>query len=125
LFSLDNVDTNWADDNGRTLLYLAADGGHDDVVYHILQRPDTRTDTTDESGRTPLAVAAFKGHEDVVKQLLKHGVDGNSRDKGGRTALSLAAHRGHHRVVDELIVHQQVEIETVEGKSKEVELNSW
>jgi hypothetical protein len=36
LLSLDNIKTNWVDDKGRTLLYLAAEGGYDDVVYHIL-----------------------------------------------------------------------------------------
>jgi ankyrin repeat protein len=60
------------------------------VVYHLLKHPDTETNTPDKQGRNLIAVAAYKGHEEVVEQLLKKGININSRDRSSKTALSLA-----------------------------------
>jgi len=117
LLSLGNVvDTNWMDENGSSLLYQAADGGYDDVFYHILQRPNTNANTTNKLSRTPLAAAAFGRHKDVVEELLDHGVDVNLRDMDGRTGLPLAAYQGYYFVVYMLLDHQELKRDTEDNE---------
>jgi len=57
------------DNNGRTPLWWAADGGHEAVVKLLVERDDVAADPKDKDGRTPLSRAVGRGHEAVVKLL--------------------------------------------------------
>ncbi|KAI9795169.1 MAG: hypothetical protein M1816_000191 [Peltula sp. TS41687] len=118
-----DTDVDSTDDDGRTLLSLAAERGHEAVVKLLLERNDVRSNSKDKSGRTPLSWAAEKGHDAVVKLLLAHNVkisldgdDGwidvmiNLADNDGRTSLSWAAERGHEAVVKLLLAYSNVDV---------------
>jgi len=92
--------------NGRTLLTLAAEHGHERVVKMLLERRDVDPNRADTKyGRTPLAWAAGHGYERVVKMLLeRRDVNPNQVDtKYGQTPLSLAARGGHEGIVKMLL----------------------
>ena len=84
---------NKVDKNGRTLLYLAAEGGHDKVVKVLLEKEDINVNKADIYGRSPLYMAARRGHDKVVRLLLEMGnIDVNQVDECfGRNVLISAA----------------------------------
>ena len=51
------------------------------------------------------ADAVTRGDSDAVRDLLRRGVDVDTRDRHGQTALMLAAHAGHRDVVAVLVEH--------------------
>ena len=96
----------------RTQLSYAAEGGYSGVVKLLLEREVVNPDELDKrseslsgyadmvGGRTPFSYAAGCGYEAVLKLLPKQE-DANPEkpDKGGRTPLSYAALGGHEEVV--------------------------
>lgn len=80
--------------SGRTLLSLAAGGGHVGVVDLLLSQPGIDAHKRDAEGRTPLAMAALGCHTAIVEKLLAvEGADPNSRDIKGRTPLHMILER--------------------------------
>ena len=116
------------DDFLRTPAFYAAEGGHVDVLYLLLDRGARVTlreaaligdvylaeellkqgadpNERDISGRTPLHYAfwapegGWRCRVEVAELLLKHGADPNARDKDGKTPLHYAArHCGYYAV---------------------------
>ncbi|KAH7124731.1 hypothetical protein EDB81DRAFT_911957, partial [Dactylonectria macrodidyma] len=73
------VDINTRDDEIQTLLFQAAEKGHDKIVRLLVEKgADLETKDT-IFGKTPLLWAAEKGHEAVVKLLLKKGANIESK----------------------------------------------
>jgi ankyrin repeat protein/GTPase SAR1 family protein len=92
------------DENGRTPLHYAAEGGHETIVNWLLNLDEVATHSKDKLDNTPLALAAEMGHEKVVKLLLQRDdVKTNFRDIHGFTPLALAAENGHETVVKLLL----------------------
>jgi ankyrin repeat protein len=92
--------------NVRTLLLLAARGGHKAVVKLLLETGKVDVDSKDKSGRTPLSWAAEGGHLAVVERLLQEKAEVNATAAeydGGRTALQAAAEGGHLAVIERLL----------------------
>jgi len=81
---------NLRNENGDSLLMLAAYHGHAPLV-HALLRAGADPALANDRGQVPLAAAAFKGDLEVLRALLDGGaaVDGHGPD--GRTALFTAA----------------------------------
>ncbi|KAH0592783.1 hypothetical protein MHUMG1_09428 [Metarhizium humberi] len=101
------IDPNFSDDDGRTLLWWAAQEGFQDVVQLLVAQGNVDAHASDWRGRTPLHRASERGHEGVVKLLLANDkVDVNSWDSGGRTPLSRAAKHGHVTVVKLLLAQE-------------------
>ncbi|KAF2026442.1 ankyrin, partial [Setomelanomma holmii] len=90
------------DSNGQTLLYLAAEHGHQRTVKLLL---DAGADVSAEGGEygNALQAASQQGDEQVVKLLLDAGVnvDAQARDYGN--TLYEASYRGHEQVVKLLL----------------------
>ena len=80
-------------DGGASPLYLAAEGGHANVVARLLAAGgDPRRQASGPFGSTGTAIhaAARNGHLDVVRLLLDAGVDPNLPDDGGYAGKVLA-----------------------------------
>ncbi|MVO87354.1 ankyrin repeat domain-containing protein [Streptomyces sp. p1417] len=68
------VPVNLTNDNGDSLLMLAAYHGHAAAVRALVER-GADADRANDKGQTPLAGAVFKGSDDVVHALLDGGAD--------------------------------------------------
>ncbi len=62
------------DENGNTLLMLAAYHGHHDTVGSLIER-GADVDLRNDRDQSPVAGALFKGENDVVKALVDAGAD--------------------------------------------------
>ena len=75
------------DQNGNTLLMLAAYHGHEQLVAELALR-HADVNQVNDRGQSPLAGAVFKKAEDVIRVLLRHGAD---LDHGTPSARETAA----------------------------------
>lgn len=98
------LDVNQADEDGRTLLMMAAFDGHTDVVRLLLDHgaaPDQR----DTVGRTALMYASTGPFPETVELLLDRGAAVDHADSHeGWTALMFAAGEGLEPVVELLLL---------------------
>jgi len=115
------------DDNGRTPLSYACEGGYKGIVRLLLDS-GAAIDCTDARGRTPLCYAAKRGHEELVKLLLKRFTASNStldrsralinaKDLEGMTPLSYACRGGYEKVTRLLLDHGAV-IDCTDGEGR-------
>ncbi|KAA8907241.1 hypothetical protein TRICI_005017 [Trichomonascus ciferrii] len=98
-FDLIDFDTNsnlpsWqlANDEGQTMLHLAAILGLDEVCSELVDR-GARTDAKDKSGFTPLHFAALHQHDDLVQMLMHDPSELLQKAYTGQTALDLAGEK--------------------------------
>jgi ankyrin repeat protein len=68
------VPANLTNDNGDTLVMLAAYHGHAETVAALIER-GADPNRENDRGQSPLAGAVFKNEPDVVEALLKGGAD--------------------------------------------------
>ena len=126
------LDVNSTDQQGNTLLMLAARTGNDELVDHLIKlraRVSSRNRYGDSalmlaamgghekvvrrllqakapiihSGWTPLIYAAFQGHGGIVDMLVERGADLDAQAPNGMTALIAAARNGHKPAVRSLL----------------------
>lgn len=102
------ADPDPVNDNGVTPLWLAAQGGYDEIVGMILERdsPDKKIDVDVEwktKERRPLHQAARYGHLKVSRLLLAKGADYDPVDSEGITPLWYAARNGNAELIRELL----------------------
>ena len=90
------------DDEGMSLLHLAAWGSHV-TTMRLLFRRGCDVDSVDGGGLTPLHLAAWGGHLTTMRLLFRRGCDVDSVDSRGVTPLHLAAAMGQTKAVRELI----------------------
>jgi ankyrin repeat protein len=103
------MEVNHRNTHGQTPLYLACEGGHEDVLRVLLQVEGAELSTG--SARTPLSAAAKSGHLSIVMMLLAHpNVDVNGVGKDGCTALWHASANGHQVVVQCLLSQTEVDV---------------
>ena len=109
---MDTGDINPSLGNGDTVLHVAAQHGHLNVVDFYtgkLPNPNPGKETSDPSdqyrGRTPLHIAAQCGHLAVVQHICNLLSDKNPKDSHGSTPLHLAAESGQTKVVKYLVQH--------------------
>uniref|UniRef100_A0A914ZV22 E3 ubiquitin-protein ligase n=10 Tax=Parascaris univalens TaxID=6257 RepID=A0A914ZV22_PARUN len=92
------VDANFTDDVGQTLLNWSSAFGTVDMVTYLC---DKGADVNKGQRSSSLHYAACFGRPDVVKILLRNGANPDLRDEEGKTALDKARERseeGHQQV---------------------------
>lgn len=87
-------DPNSRDENGDTLLTIAAANGHLDCVKLLIDCHASVNEYNND-GTTALMWAAREGHADCVDLLVDSDADLNLRDSDGATALMWADCNGH------------------------------
>lgn len=93
------IDPNTIDEQGNTLLILAANGGHVRTVEAILPyRPNVSQRNL--AGDSALMMAVLRGHEEVVEILLKAGAEVNH---DGWTPMMYAAFEGRLNLVERFL----------------------
>ncbi|MDS1269129.1 ankyrin repeat domain-containing protein [Lipingzhangella sp. LS1_29] len=89
------IPVNMTNDNGDTLLMLAAYHGHPEVV-ELLCAHGADVDRRNDRDQAPLAGAVFKGEDTVVRILVDHGADAHA---GTPTAAQTARMFGHQHLL--------------------------
>ncbi|XP_008217567.1 uncharacterized protein LOC103318096 [Nasonia vitripennis] len=87
---------------GFTLLHLAAEKGHPDIIDHLLNFKANVADRTDK-GVIPLHLAVIKGNVDATKILILRGSNVNAKNIKGSTPLHLAAEYGCRKIASILL----------------------
>jgi len=82
--------TSWVDEDGNTLLHLAARDG-DEAKAQLLLEQKVSPNLHNESGERPLHLAAGAGHYKVCDALLRNGAEVIVKDHRGQTPLHVAA----------------------------------
>ncbi|HEY5853896.1 MAG TPA: ankyrin repeat domain-containing protein [Aldersonia sp.] len=93
------VQVNLTNQNGDSLLMLAAYHGHAAAVQALIDR-GADVNRPNDAGQTPLAGAVFKGDDDVVDALLAAGADPRA---GHPTAIDAAQMFGRADYLDRLM----------------------
>jgi uncharacterized protein len=92
----DGVRVDLANENGDTLLMLAAYHGHEDTVRALLSRGADPA-LANEKGQMPLAGAVFKKQAGIVRALLDAGADPHA---GQPSAVETARMLGAYKFLD-------------------------
>nr|XP_054774562.1 ankyrin-3-like [Lytechinus pictus] len=87
---------------GMTILYIAAQRGHINLIEYFATLGSDVNDGTD-SGKTPFLAPCYNGEMDSVEMLVNHGAYINQSDTNKWTQVHAAAQEGHLRVVTYLI----------------------
>ena len=90
-------------DNGETLLILAAREGNLQKVRDLVTNGALIDQSNDDEKHTPMHDAAANGHLDVIRYLVEAGADMEREDYFGSTPLIRAAQQGHTNVVEYLL----------------------
>lgn len=104
------ADVRFKDSTGRaasdSALYLAVQGGHEELAHLLLKCRSINTNSKDNAGLSPLIMAAGAGHESAVYLLLQQGADvTTTTDGSGKTALFLVTESEYVAVVRILLQH--------------------
>ena len=95
-----NIDVNYTDNVGQTMLNWVAAFGTREMIEYLCRRG---ADVNRGQRSSSLHYAACFGRPSIVRLLLKYGGNVDLRDEDGRTALDKARERqdaGHQEVVD-------------------------
>jgi ankyrin repeat protein len=99
------VDTQ--DENGNTILHMAAAHGDEAMLKMILSTGIIELDSKNTSSQTPLHLAAQQGHRLIVDTLL--AVDPNLKNVLGKTRLSVAVRKGDDSIVNALLSTEKID----------------
>ncbi|CAE7678560.1 Kidins220 [Symbiodinium necroappetens] len=86
------------DGSNWTVLMLASNGGHEELVQKFTKGGKGVSDK-DPQGFQAIMLAAIKGHANVCRSLLEKKADANACNEDGETPLMMAAAMGHQELV--------------------------
>ncbi|KAH9046358.1 ankyrin repeat-containing domain protein [Lactarius deliciosus] len=119
------IDLGIRDDNNKTLLHAASEGGYVDIVQWLFdhsvpansktplylaeanghQGHGITVDDADDTNHTPLHWASQGGHFEIVRLLLMRGADVTTRNQFRRSPLHLVSYMGDSATVRLLTEH--------------------
>ena len=99
------ADASVLDEQGRTILHVAATYGHTEIVKMIL-RHGVDIDTGDDLGNTPLHYAAQYGQVKMAGILIEEGASQSIKNDAQETPLAVALKHMHHEIIALLTPHQ-------------------
>src|SRR3990167_6630379 len=105
----------YQDSDRATLLYIAAQNDHLDVVKEVLSKGANMNNVT-SSCPTALYTACYYGYADIVKELLRCGADVNADNQYGATSIMVAGMQRHIDIVKELLDHQAFLFDIIKDK---------
>ena len=95
------------DPSGLTLLHLACQHGHLDIVQYLINDRKCNPETTTTNGCTPLHTACKSGRLHIIKCLITdHKCNPHCTDNDGYTPLHAASESGNIEPVEYLITEQ-------------------
>lgn len=89
------ADINTVDENGLTILAVAAMAGFSDMVHYLLSR---NANPNIPTAWPPLLDAVHWGYEDIVQMLLGAGAQVNMQGSDGDYALKIAIEKGYREI---------------------------
>jgi ankyrin repeat protein len=91
------MNLNWTNEKGDTLLMLALRGEHSESAKLLLNQEAVQTNinTATVGGYTALHLAAMQGNKDIIRELVRLGADENAKTDQEATPLMLAKENGH------------------------------
>ena len=95
------------DPSGLTLLHLACQHKHLDIVQYLINDQNCNPESTSPNGRTPLHIACKSGHLHTAKCLITdHKCNPHCTDNDGYTPVHAASESGNIETVKYLITEQ-------------------
>lgn len=107
-------DVDLQDEQGKTLLLIAAFIGNETFVQQLLQR-GANPNISDHKQQSPLLAASAKGHIGIAQLLLQRRANPEHGNAEGHRAIHVAAFYGHGDLVNVLIPHCNINAQTVTG----------
>lgn len=90
LLDTSQIDVNYKNTSGQSLLHLAMQGGNKELVEYLIAK-GANLNAKDKSGNTILHSAAIEGNHEMIKFLLDLGADIKAKDNQGNTVLHVAS----------------------------------
>ncbi|XP_073234224.1 ankyrin repeat domain-containing protein 27-like isoform X1 [Porites lutea] len=90
------------DDLGRTVLHVASEYGHSNLIYKLIKRGAV-VNAMDYHGTTALHLACQRGHGSAALVLMHYKADVNAPDNDGNTPLHLCTANGHEKCTRALV----------------------
>jgi ankyrin repeat protein len=101
--SANEIDIDWQDANGDTVLIHAVRMKNADVIESVLSFDVMNINVQNNNGDTALIEAARGGDAAIVTMLLEACADAGILNNQGQTALDVALAQGHNNVVALLV----------------------
>ncbi|EAY19953.1 ankyrin repeat protein, putative [Trichomonas vaginalis G3] len=102
-FDSHDVDFNFIDDNGKTILHHAAEHFHFEWCDYIFDNLGPIVNKQDNEGKTALHYAAINDNIEFLNELLYNNINSEIRDDEGKTALHYAAESGIKSITKQLL----------------------
>ncbi|XP_044760466.1 serine/threonine-protein phosphatase 6 regulatory ankyrin repeat subunit A-like isoform X2 [Coccinella septempunctata] len=113
-----NVDVNYSDESGDTVLHMVSDRGDLEMLSFLLTLKNININAQNQLGLTPLSVAIMSARDEAAEFLLDRGADPNIPDIKGRTPICFSVHLGNETITKMLIDHHaDVNIEDAFGNT--------
>ncbi|CAH3015022.1 unnamed protein product [Porites evermanni] len=90
------------DDLGRTVLHVASEYGHSNLIYKLIKKGAV-VNAMDYHGTTALHLACQRGHGSAALVLMHYKADVNAPDNDSNTPLHLCTANGHEKCTRALV----------------------
>ena len=99
LLQLETVNINHTNEEGKTALMLACEGGHADIVHSLLSA-GANVNLQDNNGCTALMRASEHNHISIINMLLQANANPHLKTSNGSNALMIASFHGNYEVAE-------------------------